>query len=54
MLKDAPAAGLSKHPALVAILVPVLAFFMAVASVRHDPVPPFLSGNYSPTDTRSA
>ncbi|HUR33339.1 MAG TPA: hypothetical protein VM032_06060 [Vicinamibacterales bacterium] len=30
------------------ILLPVLAFVMAIVSVRHHPDPPFLTGNHSP------
>ena len=47
-LQNPQPAGLTRHPAAVALLLPVLAFVIAISSVKHDPVPPFLSGNHSP------
>lgn len=47
-LTRTPPAGLTRHSGTLLLLMPVLAFLCGILSVKHDPVPPFLSGNLSP------
>lgn len=47
-LANPPSAGLTRHPGALTLLLPVLAFLTGIITVKHDPVPPFLTGNHSP------
>lgn len=47
-LAHPPSAGLTRHPGTLILLLPVLAFLTGIITVKHDPVPPFLTGNHSP------
>ncbi|MBI2188340.1 MAG: hypothetical protein HYU37_14660 [Acidobacteria bacterium] len=40
--------GAPKQPLLLIFSVPILALIVAAATVRHDPDPPYLSGDHSP------
>ena len=47
-LTNPPSAGLTRHSGTLTLLLPVLAFLTGIITVKHDPVPPFLTGDHSP------